>query len=49
MGALIGESPAMLEVYELIRRVADVDTTVLLSGESGTGKEIGRASYRERV
>jgi len=48
MGALIGSSPAMLQVYELIRRVADVDTTVLLTGESGTGKElVARALHDE--
>jgi two-component system response regulator AtoC len=38
--ALTGESPGMLALYSLIGRVADSDTTVLLSGESGTGKEL---------
>jgi two-component system response regulator HydG len=37
---LTGGSRAMLKVYDLIHRVADADTTVLLSGESGTGKEL---------
>jgi DNA-binding NtrC family response regulator len=37
---LTGASRAMLKVYDLIHRVADADTTVLLSGESGTGKEL---------
>lgn len=40
VGALIGTSRAMQTVYDLIRRVAVSDTTVLLSGESGTGKEL---------
>jgi two-component system response regulator HydG len=38
--ALVGRSPAMQAVYDLIDRVADSDATVLLSGESGTGKEV---------
>jgi DNA-binding NtrC family response regulator len=37
---LIGESKAMLAIYELIEKVADSDATVLLQGESGTGKEL---------
>jgi two-component system response regulator HydG len=48
LGALAGKSPAMLSVYDMIRRVADTDTTVLLSGESGTGKElVARALHSE--
>lgn len=39
-GLFIGESPAMHRVYDAIRRVAQVDSTVLISGESGTGKEL---------
>jgi DNA-binding NtrC family response regulator len=37
---LIGESRAMLAIYELIEKVAETDTTVLIQGESGTGKEL---------
>ncbi len=37
---MIGESRGMRSVFDLVQRVADVDTTVLLSGESGTGKEL---------
>jgi two-component system response regulator PilR (NtrC family) len=39
-GNLVGSSPAMLEVYDLIRKVKDTRTNVLISGESGTGKEV---------
>jgi DNA-binding NtrC family response regulator len=38
--ALVGQSPAMLEVYKLIARVAGSGATVLIQGESGTGKEV---------
>ncbi|RJP24386.1 MAG: sigma-54-dependent Fis family transcriptional regulator [Candidatus Omnitrophota bacterium] len=37
---LIGKSSSMLRVFELIRRVAEGDSTVLIRGESGTGKEL---------
>jgi DNA-binding NtrC family response regulator len=38
--ALVGQSPAMLEVYKLMARVAHSTATVLIQGESGTGKEV---------
>ncbi|HWH03522.1 MAG TPA: sigma-54 dependent transcriptional regulator, partial [Gemmatimonadales bacterium] len=38
--ALVGQSPAMLDVYKLIARVAPSTATVLIQGESGTGKEV---------
>src|SRR5205807_759608 len=37
---MIGCSPAMRKVFEFIRRVAPIDSTVLIQGESGTGKEL---------
>jgi Nif-specific regulatory protein len=37
---MIGDNPAMRAVYDLIRRVAPTDSTVLIQGESGTGKEL---------
>lgn len=37
---IVGESEAMKRAYELARKAADTDTTVLLTGESGTGKEL---------
>ncbi len=39
-GDLIGESPAMREIYALIRKVASSTSNVLITGESGTGKEV---------
>jgi len=37
---LVGDSPAMKRVAELVTKVAPTDSTVLLLGESGTGKEL---------
>jgi two-component system, NtrC family, response regulator AtoC len=37
---MIGDSPAMREVYKLIGRVAGSEATVLITGETGTGKEL---------
>ena len=37
---MVGHSPAMQSIYKLIGRVANSETTVLLTGESGTGKEL---------
>jgi len=39
-GALIGASPPMQKVYDLIGRVASTDAGILLTGETGTGKEV---------
>ena len=45
---LIGESPKMKKVYDLIKRVAQTKTNILISGESGTGKElVARAIHRQ--
>ncbi len=37
---IIGNAPKMQEVYKLIERVADTESTILVLGESGTGKEL---------
>src|SRR5688572_27721368 len=39
-GELIGGSEPMQQVYNLIRRAAPTDASVLITGESGTGKEL---------
>jgi two-component system, NtrC family, response regulator AtoC len=47
LGKIIGKSPAMLEVYKTVARVASTKSTVLILGESGTGKElIARAIHQ---
>ncbi len=44
---MVGESPAMREVYQFINKVAGGQSTVLVYGESGTGKElVARAIHR---
>jgi len=46
-GAIVSRTPRMREIFELIRRVCDVKTPVLILGESGTGKElVARAIHR---
>jgi len=43
-----GKSPAMLRLFDLIRRIAPSDGSVLITGESGTGKElVARALHEE--
>jgi len=37
---MVGESPAMREIFEIVQQVAPTRASVLLSGESGTGKEL---------
>ena len=37
---IVGQSESMRSLYELVRRTAPTDSTVLISGESGTGKEL---------
>ena len=37
---LVGQSPAMVEVFDVIHRAAPTPATVLIQGESGTGKEL---------
>lgn len=37
---ILGKSKPMREIFDLIRRVADSQTNILITGESGTGKEL---------
>ena len=47
-GALLGTSPAMRRVYELLDRIADSNASVLIAGETGTGKELVARALHER-
>jgi DNA-binding NtrC family response regulator len=40
LGDLVGRSPAMQQIFSLIRQVAPTSASVLICGESGTGKEL---------
>ncbi|HSN15205.1 MAG TPA: sigma-54 dependent transcriptional regulator [Anaeromyxobacteraceae bacterium] len=52
---LVGESPAMKAIHEMVARVADSPSTILITGESGTGKGLiaqelhRRSSRREKA
>jgi two-component system response regulator HydG len=47
LSEIIGDSPSMQDLFEIIARVADTDTNILITGESGTGKEaVARAIHR---
>jgi len=45
---MIGQSPAMQDVYTMLERLADTDATVLITGESGTGKELVAQALHRR-
>jgi transcriptional regulator with GAF, ATPase, and Fis domain len=45
---MIGQSSRMVEIFDLINRVADCDSTILINGETGTGKGlVARAIHRK--
>jgi DNA-binding NtrC family response regulator len=46
-GPLLGRSAAMRRLFDIVRRVAPTDATVLITGESGTGKEIAARAIHE--
>jgi two-component system response regulator HydG len=47
-GEMLGESPGMKRVFDLLDRVADSDTAVLLAGGRGTGKELAARALHRR-
>jgi DNA-binding NtrC family response regulator len=47
-GEMVGQSPAMREIYQAIEALAQNVTTILITGESGTGKELVARSVHTR-
>jgi len=47
-GDIIGESPKMKQVYNVVERIAESNVTVLVRGETGTGKELVAAAIHKR-
>jgi len=47
-GKIVGNSPRMQHIYEMIRQVAKTRTSVLITGESGTGKELIAKAIHEQ-
>ncbi|HUG67022.1 MAG TPA: sigma-54 dependent transcriptional regulator [Pirellulaceae bacterium] len=47
-GEMLGDSPAMHHLYDQLARVADSESSILLTGESGTGKELVARSIHQR-
>ncbi len=49
VGSIIGESPAFVQVLNLVLAVAPTDTTVLLTGETGTGKGVVARAIHDMI
>ncbi len=47
-GLLVGNSPRMQHIYEIIQQIAPTRTNVLITGESGTGKELIARAIHEK-
>ena len=47
MNPLVGNSPKMSQIHSLINKVADSNSTILITGESGTGKELAARAIHE--
>jgi DNA-binding NtrC family response regulator len=46
-GPLIGGSPAMQKVYDLVAKVARTEATILITGDTGTGKEVAAQTIHQ--
>jgi len=47
LGELIGDSPAMREIFYLVEQAAPTKATILITGESGTGKEVAARAIHQ--
>ena len=47
-GKIVGSSPRMLHIFDMIRQVAGTKTNILITGESGTGKELIAKAIHEQ-
>jgi DNA-binding NtrC family response regulator len=45
--AIVGDSPAIQEIFKIVEKIADTPSTVLITGESGTGKELIATALHE--
>lgn len=48
MNDIVGKSPALREIFDLVERLATSNSSVLITGESGTGKEVIARSIHQR-
>jgi len=46
-GVFVGESPVMLDLYRMLKKIARTETSCLITGESGTGKELAAQVIHE--
>ena len=47
LGEMVGDSPAMQEVFQCVQQAAPTKATILITGESGTGKELPARAIHE--
>ena len=47
-GKIVGNSPGMIRIFDMIKQVARTNTNVMITGESGTGKELIAGAIHEQ-